>query len=910
MLGLLLARVPSNWVANRALSSSSERISWTYDRADPKAVRLVTPQLSEKTMSLLYVAADCADCTDWCTRLSSLGFLVSGTTAADAALTVHETYPHLIILGPVGNLETRIDLAQRLTESAQPAVALVLLGPHELPPSSADVFSLRIDFLQASAPLELLEQRIHHLLALVALRYEHGRAAEMASPESRALIDAFQEIGQALSGTLELDRLMDVILESVERIIPHDASTIMQIYDGFARVTHTRHYPNTVAPRIEQLDFSLDQPTIRTMLASDKALLVSDVHADPNWLQMGDLHWIGSYCGISLRVKGEVVAILNLDSNLPNAFTQIHVERLQAFALQASIAIENARLYEALRQDTMELNLLHRATSFLFSNELFTQRSIEDVGLKIARTVVDEFGQIDCGVLLLDSRSSSLIRLARTGRYDVKLSKPMPLDGPGLVPAAVRSGQPVYAPDVLEDPRYVPNVASTRSELALPLITSNGVIGALDLQSTDVDAFSEQSRRILMSFAEQAAVAIENIKLYDEIRRYSVELEDRVRERTAELNRVKDRAEAILNNSNDAIIMARIDGTIQQTNRAFGRLFHYEVDAAFGRPLSALARLDYAEMLSDALQEAVDNARPVRVEVVAVTTDGGSFDADMVISPVQQGAASVSSVVCSIRDITARKRIEKELRRSLERERELNDMKSRFISTASHEFRTPLAMIMTSSDLLLNYASRMSEQDRHDRLLKIQAEVRNITALLDDLLTVSRASHAGKAEFNPVYVDLPALCLKMLQEVRTGIGAGHHFEVVMRGEEREAWIDEKLLRRVLTNLLSNAIKYSPKGSTIHFELHCAAETKMIRIADEGIGIPEKDRRNLFEAFHRGGNVGTVAGTGLGLTIVKHAVDLHSGTIDVSSGVNSGTVFTLNFPAVLPKEGVDAEDSRD
>src|SRR5690606_7626336 len=154
-----------------------------------------------------------------------------------------------------------------------------------------------------------------------------------------------------------------------------------------------------------------------TMLASDKALLVSDVHADPNWLQMGDLHWIGSYCGISLRVKGEVVAILNLDSNLPNAFTQIHVERLQAFALQASIAIEHARPYEAQRPDPMVHNLLHRATAVLFSNELFTQRSIEDVGLKIARTVVDEFGQIDGGVLLLDSRSAALIRLARTGRY-------------------------------------------------------------------------------------------------------------------------------------------------------------------------------------------------------------------------------------------------------------------------------------------------------------------------------------------------------------------------------------------------------------------------------------------------------------------------------------------------------------
>src|SRR5690606_22828234 len=107
----------------------------------------------------------------------------------------------------------------------------------------------------------------------------------------------------------------------------------------------------------------------------------------------------------------------------------------------------------------------------------------------------------------------------------------LPLSGAGLVPTAVRTGEVVYAPDVRDDPRYVANVAATRSELVLPLKTSKRVIGALDLQSTELDAFSDQSRRILKAFAEQAAVAIENISLYDQVRRYSVELEDRVRKR-------------------------------------------------------------------------------------------------------------------------------------------------------------------------------------------------------------------------------------------------------------------------------------------------------------------------------------------------------------------------------------------
>jgi PAS domain S-box-containing protein len=761
-----------------------------------------------------------------------------------------------------------------------------------------------LDILASVVPLYEVSGEVLHVLAVG----QDITARKQAELKNRALTEALRDIGQALSSTLDPQKLMGVILETVERVVPYDGATIIQFSSGFGRVTHLRGYPPQVMERIQRYDFTLEQPTMRTIFGSKQPLIVNDILNSPDWLPMDDLGWIRSYCGIALTVHGEPIACLNLDSATVNAFTQEHVDRLQAFAAQASIALENAYLYDAMRRDAEELSLLQRATAFLFSTDLFTQNDLEAVGMQIAATVVKEFGQIDCGIMLLDGKDNQLKRIARAGTYAVQPATHLYLSGPGLVPAAVRVGKSIYAPDVREDDRYLANVPGTLSELVLPLKTSSGVIGALDLQSAQLDAFNEQNRRILERFAEQAAVAIENIQLYDEVRRYSLEMENRVNERTAELVRVKERVEAILNNSSDAIVMARADGSIQQTNRAFNRVFHYDLDEAFGKPITDLARLDFADALQDALQQAIEKNHVVRIEMMAATSRGSFFDADVLVSPVQERDAEVTSVVCSIRDITVRKRIEQELRRALQRERELSDLKSRFISTASHEFRTPLAMIMTSSDLLLTYGSRLSDAQKHERLEKIQLEVRNITALLDDLLTISRASQTGKLEYNPTQIDLPAACLQILQEVRTGMGTGHEFHVSMIGEDRLAWIDSKLLKRVLINLLSNAVKYSPRGSTISFELRCEPEQKVIRIADQGIGIPDADRPGLFEAFHRGRNVGNVAGTGLGLAIVKNAMDLHAGSIDVESQLETGTTFTLTFPVLLPKEAIHEENS--
>src|SRR5262249_16057348 len=155
------------------------------------------------------------------------------------------------------------------------------------------------------------------------------------------------------------------------------------------------------------------------------------------------------------------------------------------------------------------LKQLQRATSLLFRADLFSLTGLDELGYHVARTVVDEFGQLDCGVMLVDRSRGQLIRLARAGEYEVEARSPLYIQGNGVVPEAVRSGKVIYAPDVREDSRYITSDARTRSELVIPLISVKGVIGVLDLQSTQLDAFGEQDRRVLQAFAEQASAAME-----------------------------------------------------------------------------------------------------------------------------------------------------------------------------------------------------------------------------------------------------------------------------------------------------------------------------------------------------------------------------------------------------------------
>ena len=250
-------------------------------------------------------------------------------------------------------------------------------------------------------------------------------------------------------------------------------------------------------------------------------------------------------------------------------------------------------------------------------------------------------------------------------------------------------------------------------------------------------------------------------------------------------------------------------------------------------------------------------------------------------------------------EITERQRLEEELRHALIEEKELSELKSRIISVVSHEYRTPLATILSSTELLENYSHNWQEEKKQRHFHRIQGSVHHLTRLVNDVLMFSKAE-AGKLELNPVTIDLMEFCREIVEELQLTAGEKHNINLICLGTHQIAYLDEKLLRQILTNLLSNALKYSPEGGQIRFDLIFGQESVTLRIQDEGIGIPLKDQSQLFDAFYRSSNVGTISGTGLGLAIVKRCVDIHYGQIRVESEQGVGTMFTVILPLKIER----------
>ncbi|MBH8574449.1 PAS domain S-box protein [Nostocaceae cyanobacterium CENA369] len=245
-------------------------------------------------------------------------------------------------------------------------------------------------------------------------------------------------------------------------------------------------------------------------------------------------------------------------------------------------------------------------------------------------------------------------------------------------------------------------------------------------------------------------------------------------------------------------------------------------------------------------------------------------------------------------DITNRKQLEQELRLSLEKEKELSELKSRFVAMTSHEFRTPLSTILSSSELLEHYRHNWSEEKQLIHLHRIQTAVKRMTEMLNDILIVGKVE-AGKLEFRPKSFDLVAYCRHLTEETRLNFSNQQVTEFISQYESMPCYMDDKLLGHILGNLLSNAIKYSPVNSTIKFTLTCQQGQAIFKIQDWGIGIPPEDLPHLFESFYRAHNVGNILGTGLGLAIVKRCVDIHKGEIFVTSTLGVSTLFTVILP---------------
>lgn len=244
-------------------------------------------------------------------------------------------------------------------------------------------------------------------------------------------------------------------------------------------------------------------------------------------------------------------------------------------------------------------------------------------------------------------------------------------------------------------------------------------------------------------------------------------------------------------------------------------------------------------------------------------------------------------------EVAERKKAEEEVRKSLARERELNELKSKFVSIASHEFRTPLSTILSSTSLIQQYKERgdFDKQDKH--ILRIKSSVNHLTAILNDFLSLGKLEE-GKLEVVMESINLEEFLQEVLEEMKPSLKEDQRLHLTLQRNE-VVQTDSRVLRNILFNLLSNASKYSEVGKNIRIEVHLAEKELMLSVQDEGIGIPEEDLRHLFDRFFRASNASTIQGTGLGLHIVKRYVDLLHGKINFTSKQGAGSTFTFTIP---------------
>ena len=247
-------------------------------------------------------------------------------------------------------------------------------------------------------------------------------------------------------------------------------------------------------------------------------------------------------------------------------------------------------------------------------------------------------------------------------------------------------------------------------------------------------------------------------------------------------------------------------------------------------------------------------------------------------------------------EILKQKEAEKKVQQALKKEKELNQLKTRFISIASHEFRTPLSIILSSADLLNRYGNKWEPNISGQQIERIKKNVNRMTDIMDDVLIISRAD-SGKITFKPENVDLETICTTILNDMSLLLTKKHNLIFKYLLDDKIFLLDENLLELILSNLLSNAIKYSINGGDIEFTVFADGNNIVFKIADKGIGIPEKDQFHLFDSFHRASNVGEVLGTGLGLSIVHRSVKIHGGSVEFSSKEGTGTTFIVKIPII-------------
>lgn len=466
-----------------------------------------------------------------------------------------------------------------------------------------------------------------------------------------------------------------------------------------------------------------------------------------------------------------------------------------------------------------------------------------------------------------------------------------------------------------------------RSCWSYPLVDAErNILGVLTIFHQDSKIPAQVDEELIWELANLASLAVEQVNMrrqlqanLKELSTYSKGLEQKVKKSTADLNRAISELKETNLELTDQTNEAKASKLRAETNEAILLAIIKKFPKGAILLLDAQMRIHFMEgsELMD-VQRQVRNSKQIKVsdltgfsnqrkklfiDHIERTLNGEylSFETEyrrvpyaINTTPLSAENGKITHALFVLLNIRSRKQNEKRMLENLEREKELSNLKSRFISTASHEFRTPLSVILSSTTLIEKQNEPGMEAQRVKHLNRIKSNVQHLVTVLNDFLSLSKLEE-GETVAKPDWFDLIALGKSMIDQMVLSKKKGQVIAFEHYNPSMHVYLDGKLVRHILLNLLGNAIKYSGEGSKITLKILEDEKKTTIAVIDEGIGIPLKEQQYLFQRFFRAKNSLNIAGTGLGLHIVRQYTELMDGALEFESMENRGSTFTVTFP---------------
>jgi len=377
-------------------------------------------------------------------------------------------------------------------------------------------------------------------------------------------------------------------------------------------------------------------------------------------------------------------------------------------------------------------------------------------------------------------------------------------------------------------------------------------------------------------------------------------IEENNKNRTIQLNEAKNRYRFLAENSVDIICLHNLDGTFQYISPSVVNILGHTPTIIKGKSALDFVHPDDLQYVKDSFIDFIDEKTEDRTIARFLTSKGTYIWLETRANIIKEKGVK-TAFQSSSRDITTRKEEEEIIKKTLAKERELNELRSNLVSTVSHEFRTPMTTIRTSAELISIYLEghNFEKKNRLEKQLStITGEIDRIVELMNSVLTISR-NDAGKTNFHPISFDLRKMCFDVIETSFDNQIDGRQVQTNINGDNFLVFADKNLMEYTIFNILNNAFKYSKGSGDVVLKLFTSSTNINLQVIDQGIGIPQEDQPKLFNTFFRASNSNGIPGTGLGLYIVKTFTEKNSGEIKLESRLGKGTTITLQFPLQIP-----------